>query len=49
MIYNNEQKKDKPLKSERYAHLKIKIHQLDTLSDVFPDGIETQSNGKRRY
>ncbi len=31
------------------VHFKIKIYQLDTMSNVFPYGVKTQPNEKRRY
>lgn len=31
------------------VHFKIKIYQLDTMSHVFRDGVETQPNREKRY
>lgn len=37
------------IKVRPHEHFKNKIHQLDTLSDVFPNGFEVQSYGEGRY
>ena len=31
------------------VYFKIKIYRLDTMSYVFPNGVEAQPNGERRY